>query len=56
MLNNTLRPIEEKFRTSDKRKITLLGYYDNEGYGTFVARNSSNVTCYYLVAPRLNGI
>ena len=54
-LNNNLVPIEEKFHTSDKKKIKLLGYYDNESYGYFVAMNSSGVSCYYLVAPPLNG-
>ena len=55
-LNGSLVPIEEKFLTGDKNNITLLGYYDNESYGYFVAINSSGVSCYYLVTPPLNGM
>ena len=55
-LNDTWEPIEKKFRTDDSRNITLLGYYDNESYGTFIAKNSSDDLCYYLVVPTLEGM
>ena len=55
-LNNTLVSIGEKFHTNDKKNITLLGYYDSESYGWFVAINSSNDSCYYLVVPPLEGM
>ena len=56
-INGMRMPIEEKFRTTNKKTITLLGYFDNLSYGTFTATNSTNHSCYYLVAPpQLDGM
>ena len=54
ILNNSSVPIEEKFRTNNSNTINLLGYYDNESYGQFIAINSSNDSCYYWVVPPLD--
>ena len=55
-LNNRLVPIEEKFLTNNRNVIKLLGYYDNESYGRFIAINSSNHSCHYSVVPPLGGM
>ena len=55
-LNNSLVPIEEKFRTNDSTIIKLLGHNDSESYGWFIAVNSSEDACHYLVVPPLNGM